>query len=82
METAVVEVRIWKENIDEDIEVPLDITVNELLLALKSIYDLDINLENVASRHLKTEYPIALLKGSKALREFGVRNGTVFHITE
>lgn len=59
-----------------DIEVPLAITANELLLSLNNGLQLGINLQDVSQCYLTTENPIALLKGDVPLKEFGVHDGT------
>lgn len=75
-------VKIIKQNIEEDIEVPKSITANDLIIALNSAYDLGIDTENVFGCYLKTENPITLLKGNKTLEEFGLYNGTSIIINE
>lgn len=59
-----------------DIEVPLDITANELVHALNVAYDLQINEEDITQLYLNAENPIALLKGNHTLHEFGIHNAT------
>ena len=81
-ETAIVVFNMTKRNIAKDIELPLYITANELVVALNEAYDLGIDTSNVKNCFLKAEKPIALLKGNKTLAEFGVRNGTVIYFTE
>lgn len=66
----------------EDLELPLDISVNELVMALNVAYELDLDLSDIKNCYLKTENPIAFLKGNRTLREFGMRNGTVINYTE
>ena len=65
-----------------DLEVPIDITANELVLALNTAYNLGIDVTNQKKCYLKAENPFALLKGNKLLSEYGVRNGTVINYTE
>lgn len=60
----------------KDLEIPIDITVNELIIALNSAYNLGIDLENKKQCYLKAENPIALLKGNKTLRNYKIMNGT------
>lgn len=81
-ETAIVIFQIEKQNITVDLEVPLFITANELVMALNSAYDLQIDTSDIKNCYLKAERPIALLRGNKTLEEFGVRNGTVIYYTE
>lgn len=59
-----------------DIEIPLHITANELIHALNKGLNLGINLADVSQCYLKTENPIALLKGDITLEEFGLHDGT------
>lgn len=81
-ETVIAVLNITKRNIVKDIEIPLYITANELVVALNEAYDLKIDTSNVKNCYLKAEKPIALLRGNKTLAEFGVRNGTVIYFTE
>lgn len=74
--------KIHKRKFEADLEVPLDISANELVNALNTAYDLGIDVSDVKNCYLKAENPIALLKGNKLLSEFGVRNGTVINFTE
>ena len=60
-----------------DLEIPLNISANDLVLALNSAYDLGIDVSSIKNCYLKAERPIALLKGNKSLKDFGVRNGTI-----
>ncbi len=71
-------------NIDDgrfikDIEIPLDITANELIIALNNAYNLGMNIEDISSCYLRSENPIALLKGTKTLFEFGLHHATVIY---
>ena len=59
-----------------DIEVPLAITANELLVALNQGLHLGIDLTDVSQCYLTTENPITLLKGDVLLEECGIREGT------
>ncbi len=79
---AIVIFRMFKRNIEVDLEIPLDITANDLVNALNTAYELGIDTSNMKNCYLKAESPIALLKGNKTLAEFGVRNGTVINFTE
>ncbi len=65
-----------------DIEIPLSITANELLLALREAYGLKIDLSDRDKYCLKAENPIALLKGGRTLEEFGIRKGTIIYFTD
>lgn len=79
---AVVIFRVLKRNFETDLEVPLDISANDLVIALNNAYDLEIDTSNIQNCYLKAERPIVLLKGNKSLADFGIRNGTVINFTE
>lgn len=79
---AIVIFKIHKSNLETDLEIPLDITANDLVNALNSAYELGIDTSDMKNCYLKVENPIALLKGNRMLSEFGVRNGTIINFTE
>lgn len=81
-EKAIVILELHKRGVTVDIEVPLDITANDLVVALNSAYQLGIDTSNIKNCYMKAENPIALLRGNKTLAEFGIRNGSVIHYTE
>lgn len=60
-----------------DVEVPLQITANELFHALNEAYALGADESNLTSCYLQAMNPIALLKGDKTLEEYGLRNASV-----
>lgn len=62
-----------------DLELSLDITANELFVALNSAYELGVDVSDIKSCYLKAENPVVLLKGNKTLREYGIRNGSIIH---
>lgn len=80
--TAIIVLNLTKKNITADIEMPLNISANEFVVALNSAYDLGIDTTNIKNCYLKAENPIALLRGNKSLMEFGLRNGSVINYTE
>jgi uncharacterized ubiquitin-like protein YukD len=81
-EKAIIVFNILKRKQSYDLEVPLNITANELVSALNTAYELRIDVSNIRNCYLKAENPIALLRGNKTLAEFGVRNGTRINFTE
>ena len=81
-ETAIVIFNITKRNFTVDLEIPLNITANELVTALDTAYELGIDTTDIKNCYLKAERPIVLLKGNKTLAEFGIRNGSVIYYTE
>lgn len=79
---AIVIFRIQKRKLETDLEIPLDISANDLVNALNTGFGLGIDISDVSDCYLKAENPIALLKGNKELSAFGVRNGTIINYTE
>lgn len=79
---AIVIFRIHQRNLETDLEIPLDITANDLVNALNTAYELGIDTTDMKNCYLKAENPIVLLKGNRQLSEFGVRNGTIINFTE
>lgn len=78
----VITVKIPKKRMEQDLEVPTNITANDLVIALNSIYELGMDINNIADCFLKAENPIALLKGNRTLEEFGMHNGSLIIINE
>lgn len=76
-ENAIIIFKEIKKNKSVDLEVPLDISANDLVIALNQAYNLGIDTNDVKNCYLKAERPIALLKGNKTLAEFGIRNGSI-----
>lgn len=81
-ETIIIKFMILKNGFEADVDVPLDITANELVVALSSAYRLGIDQADIKMCYLQAENPIALLKGNKTLREFGLRNGSSVYYTK
>lgn len=79
---AVMIFRIHKRKEEYDLEIPLDISANELVNALNVAFELGIDTSNITNCFLQAENPIALLKGNKLLSDYGLRNGTVINFTE
>ena len=73
---------ITKRKFSVDLEIPLYISANELVVALNAAYDLRMDISDVKDCYLKAENPIALLRGNKTLEEFGIRNGSTIFYTE
>ncbi len=81
-ESAIIIFENDKSNTTVDIEVPLDITANELVYGLNAAYELGIDLTDIKKCYLKAENPIVLLKGNKTLKQCGIRNGSIIKYTE
>lgn len=79
---AIIIFMILKKNYEVDLEIPLDISANELVIALNTAFALGIDTTDVKNCYLKSENPIALLKGNKLLADFGIHNGTMIYITD
>lgn len=77
----VIRLRIPKLGIEDDIEVPVSITANNLVVAINTAYNLGMNTNDIENCYLKAENPIALLKGNKSLEEFSLYNGSLIIIT-
>jgi len=71
--------RLIKRNEQYDIEVPINVTANELFNALNEGFRLNIDSRDITQYYLKTENPIALLKGNKKISEYGLHNGTIIN---
>lgn len=68
---------INKQNgMETELEIPLFISANDLIVALNTAYSLGMDTENLFGCHLASENPIALLHGNRALSEYGIRNGS------
>lgn len=59
-----------------DLEVPLSITANDLILALNNTYKLNMDTDNIFHCYLVSENPISFLRGNKLLADFGIHTGT------
>lgn len=80
MNKVIVILYIHRLNKKIDIEIPLDITANDLVLALNKAYNLNINTENIMDVFLRTENPIALLRGNRTLEEYKIRYGSIINV--
>jgi uncharacterized ubiquitin-like protein YukD len=63
-----------------DLEIPLDISASELCSVLFQKY-LPDKYGDAQQYYLKAERPIALLRGERTLRDYGIRDGSVINIT-
>ena len=78
---AIIIIKIFSRKEVYDIEVPLDISANDFVIALNQAFQLGIDTNNILNCYLKTESPTALIRGNKLLRDYGLRNGTIINIT-
>ncbi len=80
--SAVVIFNMVKKSISVDLDIPLSITANDLVIALNDAYNLEIDTNDIKNCYLKSENPIALLRGNKTLSEFRIRNGSIINFTD
>lgn len=59
-----------------DLEIPMNITANELLYSLNEGLNLGLDLNSVAENYLISENPVALLRGDTLLEKYGLHNGS------
>ena len=76
----VVVLNIPRINKSFDIDIPIDITINELIIGLNEALYMGMNSEQIAQSYIKCENPIALLKGNKTIEECGLWNGSVINL--
>lgn len=79
MEKDTVIIRFRNKNEEIDLEVPSYITAQEFIVAVNEAYALGIDTTDIKNCYLQAENPIALVKGNKALAEYGFRNGTIVY---
>lgn len=78
----IVAIFYWhKKELMIDIDIPLDITANDLIIGLNEGFRLGMDTGDISKCHLKTENPIALLRGNRTLKEYGLHNASVIHYT-
>lgn len=73
--------RWHQKNLAMDLDIPFDISANELIIALNEALKLGMDISDLSRCHLKAENPIALLRGNKLLRDFRLREGTIINYT-
>lgn len=71
----------WNNN-RKDVEIPKNITADELITALNGGFDLGIDVDNPKDYLFRAENPIALIKGDITVEELGLRDGTVIYFEE
>ena len=59
-----------------DLQLPMNLTGNELVRALTSAYQLPIDLNNPDEMYLRAEDPIMLISGEETIEDLGMSNGT------
>lgn len=79
---AIVIFNNYKQNTTVDIEIPLNISANELVISLNTAYELGIDTTDIKNCYLQAENPIALLRGNKTLNQYGIHNGSIINYME
>lgn len=82
MDTIVVRFKNLRRNTEVDLDIPVTMTANELVIALNEVYELGIDVSNIKSCYLQAENPITLLRGNKTIEEMGLRNGSIIYYTK
>lgn len=80
LNTIIITINLTASGHSYDLEIPLDISACELCDALFQKY-LPEQHGDIQQYYLKTERPIALLRGERTLREYGLRDGSMINIT-
>lgn len=78
--TIVILVCDHRNSTETDVEIPVNISANELIVAINESFHLGMDTDNLYKCYLSAENPIALLKGDKTIDEFGLHDGTVIHL--
>lgn len=78
---AIITIQVLETDVCRDIEVPLDISASELCEAIFQKYFPE-RYGDIRRYYLKSERPVALLRGEKTLREYGLRDGSIINITK
>lgn len=76
---VVVVFKCERKSIETDLEIPVSLTVSELVSALNSAYDLGVDTGDIKNCYLRAENPIVLLEGNRTLAEYGVRDGSILN---
>lgn len=61
---------------EHELEIPLGITANALVLALSRAYGLHIEEYGSQECYMACEHPVCLLTGNRQLSDLGIRNGS------
>ena len=75
MDRGIVIVTIDKTNKEFEVEIPLNITVREIYMALIKAFNIKDN-KNLTGYYIKTENPTCFLKGNDVLKDYGITSGS------
>lgn len=73
---------IVSRNESYDLEIPTDITTKDLVIGLNEAFGLDIDTSDTNKCYLKSENPIALMRGNKKITDYRLRNGSIIYYTD
>ena len=59
-----------------DLELPLDITANDLIIAFSTLFSKPIKREQIFNYCIRSDAPKALLMGENLLKDYGIRDGS------
>ena len=76
MEFCMVEFHDTQTGRSSDLQLPMNLSGNDLVVALATAYKLPINVNNPEELYLRTEDPISLIEGDATLEQLGLSNGT------
>lgn len=68
-----------------DLQVPINISATEFVIGVNEAYNLGIDINDLSKCYLRSENPIALLKGERTLKDFNLKdfnliNGSIINI--
>ena len=72
----VIDIHIKDMEKPDELEVPSDITILDLIEGLSGIYHIPVDHNKLDQYYLKMDYPKSLLRGEKLLRDTGMRDGS------
>ena len=75
-DSIIVQFERTNTNMQFDIEIPKDLTANELVKALNIGLSLGIDMDDVSQCYLMAENPISLLRGETTIEEYGLYDGS------
>jgi len=79
---AVVVFEVPETGLKKEIDIPLEISANDLIVSLNSTYDLNMDTDNLSACYFVSDNPMAFLHGSRKLSDFGIRDGSRIMVTQ
>ena len=75
MDNGIVIVSVDKTDKELEVEIPLNITVKDIYIALMKAMNLNEN-RSLTGYYIKTENPTCFLKGNDILKDYGITSGS------